>query len=183
MRYNTIRKMDVSNGPGVRVSIFTQGCPHHCPNCFNPETWDEDGGKIWTPEINDKIIELAKPAYIKGLSVLGGEPFFEYFKDTYSTDDDMLLDLVIKFKKEYPEKTIWLWTGYIWDKICQPITNTEEKIIPRIFKVLKHLDVVVDGPYIESKKNITLPYAGSENQRVIDVQKTLVNKSNKIIMY
>ena len=154
MRYNKIRKMDISNGPGVRVSIFMQGCTFNCKNCFNPETHDFNGGKELTDEVIEHILELANKEYIEGLSILGGEPL-------HPKNIDVSTKLAKKFKETYPEKTIWVWTGFNYEN------NLKDK------EILKYIDYLVDGQFIEEQKNPKLKYAGSSNQRVIDIKKTL----------
>ena len=154
MRYNKIRKMDISNGPGVRVSIFMQGCTFNCKNCFNPETHDFNGGQELTDKVIDHILELAQKEYIEGLSILGGEPLHP--KNIYASTK-----LEKKFKETYPEKTIWVWTGFNYEN------NLKDK------EILKYIDYLVDGQFIEEQKNPKLKYAGSSNQRVIDIKKTL----------
>lgn len=154
MRYNKIRKMDISNGPGVRVSIFMQGCTFNCKNCFNPETHDFNGGKELTDEVIEHILELAKKEYIEGLSILGGEPL-------HPKNISVSTKLAKKFKETYPEKTIWIWTGFNYEN------NLKDK------EILKYIDYLVDGQFIEEQKNPKLKYAGSSNQRVIDIKKTL----------
>ena len=109
MRYSQIRSLDVSDGPGARVAIYVQGCSHHCKGCFNPETWDYNGGKEWTDKTNKKILELMSRPYIKGLSVLGGDPICAYLED--SENGKIFLELLLEIKERYPEKTKWLWTG------------------------------------------------------------------------
>lgn len=162
MRYNKIRKMDISNGPGVRISIFMQGCTFKCKNCFNPETHNFNGGLEFNDEVIDKIIELANYDYIKGLSVLGGEPLHP--KNISGTTR-----LVKLFKERYPNKSIWVWSGFLFDK----------DLIDK--EVLKYIDVLVDGQYQDELHNPKLKYCGSSNQRVIDVKKSL--KENKVILY
>ena len=154
MRYNQIREMDISNGPGVRVSIFMQGCHFHCKNCFNKETWDFEGGKEFTEDTIKKILQLSNKEYIKGLSILGGEPM-------HPNNIEGTTKLAKAFKEEYPDKTIWAWSGYRFDK------DLKDK------DVLKYIDVLVDGTYKEELHNPTLKWKGSSNQRVIDVQKSL----------
>ena len=154
MRYNKIRKMDISNGPGVRVSIFMQGCTFNCKNCFNPETHDFNGGKELTDEVIEHILELAKKEYIEGLSILGGEPL-------HPKNINVSTKLAKKFKETYPKKTIWVWTGFNYEN------NLKDK------EILKYIDYLVDGQFIEEQKNPKLKYAGSSNQRVIDIKKTL----------
>lgn len=154
MRYNKIRKMDISNGPGVRVSVFMQGCTFNCKNCFNPETHDFNGGKELTEDVINYIIDLANIDYIKGLSILGGEPL-------HPKNIDASTRLAKKFKEIYPKKTIWVWTGFNYEN------NLQDK------EILNYIDFLVDGQFVEEKKNPKLKYAGSSNQRVIDVKKTL----------
>ncbi len=161
MRYNKIRKIDISNGPGVRVSIFMQGCSFHCPNCFNPETHDFNGGLEFNEEVIQKILELGVKDYIAGLSILGGEPM-------HPKNIEATTKLAKAFKEKYPNKTIWIWSGFLFD-------NLKDK------EVLKYIDVLVDGQFIDAQKNYSLKWKGSENQRVINVIKTL--KENKIILW
>lgn len=156
MKYNKIRKMDISNGPGVRVSVFMQGCSFNCKNCFNPETHDFNGGKEFTEETIERILELCDKDYIQGLSVLGGEPL-------HPINLEGTTKLVKKFKERYKNKSIWLWTGYLFDK------DLKEK------EILKYLDVIIDGRFVDELKDFNLKYCGSSNQRVIDVQKSLKN--------
>lgn len=163
MRYTQIRKMDISNGKSIGVSLFTQGCPYHCKNCFNPETWDFDDGKEWTQETENLIIELLKPDYIKRLTILGGEPLIE-------RNIEPLTALLRRVKATYPDKQIWLYTG----------GNFESESV-RCGNLIEHCDVVVDGRYIDELKDITLKWKGSSNQRVIDVQKSL--KEKKTVLY
>ena len=161
MRYNKIRKMDVSNGPGIRVSIFMQGCAFHCKNCFNSETWDFKGGEEFTLDTINKVIELCKPDHIKGLSVLGGEPL-------HPLNIEGTTKLIKKFKETYPNKNIWVWSGFLFDK------DLKDK------EVLNYIDVLVDGTYKDELHDFRLKYCGSSNQRVIDVKKSL--KQNKLIL-
>ena len=162
MRYNKIRKMDISNGPGVRVSIFMQGCAFKCKNCFNPETHDFNGGKEFTQEKINRVLELCEKDYIEGLSILGGEPL-------HPNNIEGTTKLAKAFKEKFPHKTLWIWSGFLFDK------DLKGK------EVLNYVDVLVDGQYVDKLHNPTLKYCGSENQRVIDVQKSL--KEKKIILY
>ncbi|MGN1378976.1 MAG: anaerobic ribonucleoside-triphosphate reductase activating protein [Bacilli bacterium] len=159
MKYNKIRKMDISNGPGVRVSIFMQGCAFHCENCFNKETWDFNGGLDFNDETIKKILDLCDKDYIVGLSILGGEPM-------HPNNIDGTTALAKAFKEKFPNKNLWVWSGYLFDK------DLKDK------EVLKYIDVLVDGQFINNLHNPTLKWKGSSNQRVIDVQKSLNN--NKI---
>ena len=157
MRYNVVRKMDISNGPGVRVSVFMQGCEFHCKNCFNPETWDFEGGKEFNNETIDDILNLCEHNYIKGLSILGGEPL-------HPKNIEATTKLAKAFKNKYPNKNIWVWSGFKFDE------DLKDK------EVLNYIDVLVDGRYSDELHDPTLKWKGSSNQRVIDVQKSLKNK-------
>lgn len=156
MRYNKIRKMDIADGPGVRVSIFMQGCSFHCKNCFNENTWDYEGGLEFNQDVIDDILKISGEDYIKGLSILGGEPMNPInIKGT-----EMLAKA---FKEKYPEKTVWVWSGYTYEDYLSKQD------------ALKYIDVIVDGQYKDELHNPKLNWRGSENQRVIDVQKSLKN--------
>lgn len=183
MRYSSMRNLDISNGEGVGVSLFVQGCPFHCKNCFNSDTWDFNGGKEWTEEIEEKFMKLINRPYIKRVSFLGGECLAEQ-------NLDEVLKLVKQIRISYPEKTIWLYTGFEWDslmsKICQP-TFPDEKfkhdinIHMKRQKIISNIDVLVDGEYIDEQRDLTLKWRGSSNQRVIDVKQSLAQ--NKIVLY
>lgn len=162
MRYNKIRKMDVSNGEGIRVSIFMQGCVFNCKGCFNPETHDFNGGKEFTDETIDRVIELCSKEYIVGLSILGGEPL-------HPKNIDGTTKLAKRFKEVYPDKTIWVWSGFLFDRDL----NDKE--------VLNYIDVLIDGQYNCDLYSPRLKWKGSSNQRVIDVQKSL--ELDKIVLY
>ena len=184
MRYAQIRSMDISNGEGVGVSLFVQGCPFHCKNCFNSDTWDFNGGKEWTEEIKDKFMELINRPYIKRVSFLGGECLAEQ-------NLDEVLKLVQEIRISFPEKTIWLYTGFEWDqiigiKVIQPIFSCKdlENKIQNVLKrqeIIKQCDVLVDGEYIDEQKDLTLKFRGSKNQRIIDVKQSLAQ--NKVVLY
>lgn len=165
MRYNKIRKMDISNGPGVRVSIFVQGCTFNCKECFNPETHDFNLGEDFTTMEVDKIIQLANKNYIDGLSVLGGEPLHPKNIESVS----MLCEY---FKYKYPDKTIWVWTGFKYEDILKRENN---------YNIFNYIDVLVDGQFEIQNKDIRLKYCGSTNQRVIDIKET--NKGKGVIIY
>ena len=162
MGYNKIRKMDISDGPGVRVSIFMQGCAFNCKNCFNPETHDFKGGKEFTDETINRILELSDNDNIEGLSILGGEPM-------HPRNIENTTKLAKAFKEKYPSKNVWAWSGFIFDK------DLKDK------EVTKYLDVLVDGQYVDELHNPKLKWKGSSNQRVIDVQKSL--KQNQIVLF
>ena len=161
MRYTLIRKMDISNGPGVRVSVFMQGCSFHCKNCFNPETWDFEGGKEFTDETIEKVLELCSKEHVKGLSILGGEPM-------HPKNIDATTKLAKAFKEKYPNKNLWVWSGFEFDK------DLKGK------EVLNYIDVLIDGVYKDELHDPTLKWRGSSNQRVIDVQKSI--KEGKVVM-
>lgn len=168
--------MDISNGEGVGISLFVQGCDFHCYNCFNPETWNFNDGKEWTQEVEDKFIELASRAYIKRISILGGEPLADE-----NLDD--VLNLVNKIHLSLGDtKTIWLYTGYEWEQIFNggAYTSKEHSGLKRR-SIVKKCDVLIDGRYIDSQRDISLKWRGSSNQRVIDVQQSL--QQNKVILY
>ena len=162
MRYNLIRKMDISNGPGVRVSVFMQGCAFHCKNCFNQNTWDFDKGEEFTDEVISHVLDLCAPDHIKGLSILGGEPMHP--KNILGTTK-----LAKAFKEKYPNKSLWAWSGFLFDKDLKD------------FEVMNYLDVLVDGQYVDELHDPTLKWRGSSNQRVIDVQKSL--KTGAIVLF
>ena len=162
MRYNQIRKMDISNGPGVRVSIFVQGCTFNCKNCFNPETHDFNGGEEFTDDIIEKVLSLCEKDYVEGLSILGGEPM-------HPKNLEGVTKLAKKFKQKFPNKNLWAWTGFLFDNYLK------DK------EICKYLDVLVDGQYMEELHDPTLKWKGSSNQRVIDVQNSL--KEGKVILF
>lgn len=162
MNYVLIKKMDVANGPGIRVSIFVSGCTHHCKGCFNPETWDFNAGNLFTEKTIEEILEACEPSYISGLTLLGGDPF-------EPQNQEGLLPLLKAFKERYPDKTIWAFTGYLF-----------EDIIDTSKDFLSYIDVLIDGPFVEDLKDLRLKFKGSSNQRTIDVKKSLYNQ--KIIL-
>jgi len=162
MRYNKIRKMDIADGPGVRVSVFFQGCAFHCKNCFNPETWDFNGGKEFTDETIEEILDLCDKDFIAGLSLLGGEPM-------HPTNIEGSTKLAKKFKERFPDKTLWSWSGFLFDEY---IKDKE---------IAKYLDVLVDGQFVDELRNPNLKWKGSANQRVIDVQKSL--KKGEVVLW
>lgn len=162
MRYNQIRKIDIANGPGVRASIFVQGCSFRCKGCFNTETHDFNGGKEYTEETKETILKICENQHIAGLSILGGEPL-------HPKNIDEVTKLAKAFKERLPGKTLWLWSGYLY----------EDYIFDK--PILKYVDVLIDGQFVEELKNLRLPYCGSENQRVIDVKKT--KSTGKVVLY
>lgn len=165
MNYATIKNCDIANGPGVRISLFVSGCTRHCKDCFNREAWDFNYGEPFTEEVMDRIVDLLRPAYVRGLTVLGGEPF-------EPQNQPGVLALLRKVKQELPEKSIWCFSGYTLDGHI-----LAGKLGPRevTMELLSYLDVLVDGPFIAEKKNLSLRFRGSENQRLIDMKKTLAS--------
>lgn len=176
MRYSSMRNLDISNGEGVGVSLFVQGCPFHCKNCFNSDTWDFNGGKEWTEKTKNKFMELIDRPYIKRVSFLGGECLADQ-------NLDEVLKLVKQIRISFPEKTIWLYTGYKIEDIFypyiinQPMTCEQRKRIG----VIRYVDILVDGEYIDEQKDLSLKFRGSKNQRVIDVKQSL--KQGKVVLY
>ena len=161
MKYNLIRKMDISNGPGIRVSIFVQGCEFHCKGCFNPETWDFNCGNEFTDETINEVLELCDYSHITGLTILGGEPM-------HPKNIDGTTKLAALFKEKYPDKNLWVWTGFQYEEI-------KDK------EIFKYIDVLVDGQFKMDLFSPKLRWRGSSNQRVIDINKTL--KKGEIVMY
>ena len=164
MNYAVIKNCDIANGPGVRVSLFVSGCTHRCKGCFNEVAWDFAYGEPFTQQTIDMILKMLAPAHIKGLTLLGGEPF-------EPQNQEPIVDLLRQVKEKYPEKSIWAFSGYLMDKDILagrlgPWEVTEE--------FLRYLDVLVDGPFVEAKKDLTLRFRGSSNQRLIDVPATLI---------
>lgn len=163
MNYSAIKKTDIANGPGVRVSLFVSGCTHHCKGCFNRETWDFGYGKAFTVQTWEYLLELLKPDYITGLSLLGGEPF-------EPENQSALLPFLRRLKKEYPDKTIWCYTGYLMD---QDLLQESRIRCDATLEMLSCIDVLVDGEFVLEEKDITLKFRGSKNQRIIDVPGSL----------
>lgn len=183
MRYASIRKMDISNGEGVGISLFVQGCPYHCKGCFNPETWDFNSGKEWTEEIQNTFLELANKPQIKRVSILGGEPLCE---------ENLIgvWQLIKKIRERYLwDKKIWLYTGSVWEDYPHINRYTESVLddqrswvlreIPKL--IIQNCNILVDGPYIHELRDISLPFRGSSNQRIIDVQASL--KSGEVVLW
>jgi len=171
MNYADIKRVDVANGPGIRVSLFVSGCTHHCKGCFNPETWDFNFGELFTEKQIDEIISYLEPGHIKGLSLLGGEPF-EY------SNQQGLLPLLRKVKEVYPDKDVWCYTGYSFDE-----NIVKEMMVkwPETRELIKYIDIIVDGKFIQELKDLNLIFRGSSNQRIIDVQKSL--EADEIVLW
>lgn len=163
MNYATIKSRDIANGPGVRVSLFVSGCTHHCKGCFNEIAWDFDYGQPFTQQTIDEILDMLAPSFIKGITLLGGEPF-------EPQNQGPILDLLRQIKAKYPEKSIWAFSGYLFDRDILAGRLGDPEITKEYVRML---DVLVDGPFIESQKNLSLRFRGSENQRIIDVKKSL----------
>ena len=163
MNYATIKNCDIANGPGVRVSLFVSGCTHRCPGCFNEVAWDFNYGQPFTEETIETILNMLRPSYIRGLTLLGGEPF-------EPQNQKAVVQLLRRVRAELPQKSIWAFSGYLFDRdiLSGRLGDTAE--------YLSYLDVLVDGPFIESKKNLSLRFRGSENQRLIDVKASLASK-------
>lgn len=162
MRYNTIKQLDIANGPGCRVSLFVQGCTFNCPGCFNEAAKDFSGGHEFTDQTVVAILELTEPVHISGLSILGGEPL-------HPQNREVVLSLVKAFKEKFPGKSVWIWTGYLFEEI-QDLLTTD-------------IDVLVDGRFEEASKDLRLKYRGSSNQRVIDVKESLSTGTIKLLDY
>ncbi len=163
MNYGEIKKTDIANGNGVRVSLFVSGCRNACPGCFQPQTWNFDYGKPFTSQTQEEIFQALRPSYIQGLTVLGGEPF-------EPENQRELVSLLRKIRKELPSKDIWMFTGYVLD---QDLLEGGRKHIECTDEILSLIDVLVDGPFKEELKDITLQFRGSSNQRLIDVPASL----------
>ncbi|MCI1305681.1 MAG: anaerobic ribonucleoside-triphosphate reductase activating protein [Lachnospiraceae bacterium] len=163
MYYAEIKEYDIANGPGVRLSFFVSGCTHHCRGCFNEMTWDFHYGTPYTKETEDHILDLLSDSAYTGMTLLGGEPM-------EPVNQRALLPLVKRFRERYPEKTLWIFTGYLYDR---DLLGRMWDTVPETKEILSRTDVLVDGEFMEEKKDITLLYKGSSNQRTIDVQKSL----------
>lgn len=167
MNYCNVKNCDIANGVGVRVSLFVSGCRNRCKNCFQPETWDFNYGKPFDEQTEEKLMKMLAPSYINGLTVLGGEPM-------EPENQRALLPFLKKVKAAYPQKTIWLYTGFTLEELRSPDCRAHTEYTEEILKLLT---VLVDGRFVEEKKNISLRFRGSENQRLIDVSATLAGGS------
>lgn len=171
MNYGTIKKHDIANGPGVRVSLFVSGCTHHCPGCFNQETWDFNYGKLFDSDVINEILEALQPSYIHGFTLLGGEPF-EY------NNQIGVLPLLKEIKNRFPNKDIWCYTGYDFEK---DILGSMAEKWQETRDMLSCIDVLVDGEFVEAKKDLALRFRGSANQRIIRVQDSL--RENQVVLW
>lgn len=170
MNYGAIKKCDIANGVGVRTVLFVSGCTHHCKGCFQPETWNFDYGERYTKETEDEIIDSLRPDYVDGITLLGGEPF-------EPGNQRELVKLLRRIKKELPQKTVWSFSGYTYEEL----TGDSRAVCEVTNEMLSMLDVLVDGEFVEAKRNISLRFRGSENQRLIDMNKT--RKEGKIVLW
>lgn len=171
MNYAEIKNCDIANGPGVRISLFVSGCTHHCKGCFNEVAWDFHYGTPFTQETIDKILEMMRPGYISGLTLLGGEPF-------EPQNQEPIVELLRQIKQKMPDKSIWAFSGYLFDRDILSGRLGDWKVTQ---EYLSYLDVLVDGPFVEEKKNLSLRFRGSENQRIIDVPASLAQ--NKVVLW
>lgn len=171
MHYGEIKNRDIANGPGIRVTLFVSGCTNHCKNCFQPQTWDFEYGQLFTDETEEYISELLDSDYIAGLTVLGGEPF-------EPSNQRSLCPFLKKIRKRYPEKDIWMFSGFTLEELRKHGSHPNCEVTEEI---LGMIDVLVDGRFVEELKDITLRFRGSSNQRLIDMKET--NKQGKVIMW
>lgn len=170
MNYGTIKKTDIANGSGVRVSLFVSGCTHHCKGCFNPETWNFNYGKPFTKDTEEELLEALAKSYINGLSLLGGEPM-------EPDNQRVLLPFVKRVKELYPEKDIWCYTGYDYE---QDLLHESRARCECTDELLGYIDVLVDGEFVEERKDISLQFRGSSNQRIIDVRASIDSNEVKL---
>lgn len=170
MNYAKIKFNDIANGEGIRTSLFVSGCTHHCKNCFNKETWDFNYGNLFTSEVEESILKSLKPSHVSGLTLLGGEPM--EISNQYG-----LLPFIKKVKAMYPDKTIWCYSGYLFD---EELLKESRAHSPITKELLSYIDILVDGEFKDELKDITLRFKGSSNQRIIDVQKSL--KENCVVL-
>lgn len=165
MYYGNIKPCSIENGPGVRVSFFVSGCRHHCKDCFSPQTWNFTYGNEYTEDTKNEIISLLEPTYVKGLTILGGEPF-------EPENQEIVLDLVKTAKELFPQKSIWMYSGFTFEEVYKSDSESRSHTNTAI-EILKNIDVLVDGEFKTELKNLSLSYRGSENQRILDIPRTL----------
>lgn len=171
MHYGEIKNCDIANGEGVRVTLFVSGCTNHCKNCFQPQTWDFNFGKPFTEEVENDILNMLEPSYIKGLTLLGGEPF-------EPQNQKAILPFIKKIKEKYPNKNIWAYSGFTYEEL---ITEGTHPHCDETADILSLIDVLVDGRFVEEKKNLMLRFRGSSNQRLIDMKETL--KAGQVVTF
>lgn len=178
MNYAQIRSMDISNGEGIGVSLFVQGCDFHCKNCFNSETWEFSKGQEWNDKTKNQFLKLIETPFIQRVSILGGEPL-------HPKNVQNVLKIVDEIRVSYPTKNIWLYTGYTWEQIMYPVItdiNSEQlKVLQMRKELVNKCDVLIDGRYIDERRDVSLHWRGSSNQRVINVKETL--KQNQIVLW
>lgn len=178
MNYAQIRSMDISNGEGIGVSLFVQGCDFHCKNCFNSETWEFSKGQEWNDKTKNQFLKLVEKPFIQRVSILGGEPL-------HPKNVQNVLKIVDEIRVSYPTKNIWLYTGYTWEQIMHPVItdiNSEQlKMLQMRKELVNKCDVLIDGRYVDELRDVSLHWRGSSNQRVINVQETL--KQNQIVLW
>lgn len=165
MNYCNIKNCDIADGPGVRVTLFVSGCTNHCKGCFQPETWDFNYGEPFTKETEDKLIAMLEPHYIAGLTLLGGDPF-------EPSNQRALLPFVKRVRETFPDKTIWAYTGFTYEELKTDGSHPRCEVTDELLGLL---DVLVDGRFVEEKKDLRLRFRGSSNQRIIDVRRTLAS--------
>lgn len=165
MHYSGIKWTDTANGVGIRLSLFVSGCPHACPGCFNQEAWDFTAGEAYTPEIQEQILEKLAQPYLKGLSLLGGEPFAV-------ENHSALLSLLAEAKSRYPQKDVWCYTGYVLEDILQGTLGDTA------LALLSYIDILVDGLYLQEQRNFSLRFRGSANQRILKIPETIALVEN-----
>lgn len=163
MNYGSIKYCDIANGTGVRTVLFVSGCTHHCPGCFQPETWDFSYGNEFTDDVAAAIIDSIRPSYIAGITVLGGEPM-------EPANQGPLADFLARLKSELPEKSVWVYTGDVYESLADPASPRRT---PDTQRLLEQIDVLVDGPFVEELKDVSARFRGSSNQRMLDMEKTL----------
>ncbi len=171
MHYGEIKNCDIANGEGVRVTLFVSGCTNHCENCFQPQTWDFAYGEPFTEQTQETLLQMLKPAYINGLTLLGGEPM-------EPENQRALLPFIKKVRETYPEKTVWIFSGFTWEELHREGSHPRCEVTDSLLSLA---DVLVDGRYVEALHDISLRFRGSSNQRLIDVQKTL--KNGEIVLW
>ncbi len=170
MNYGNIKYHDVADGIGIRTTLFVSGCTHRCKGCFQPETWDFNYGEPYTEEVEERILDTMKEPFVHGLTVLGGEPF-------EPSNQKQIVKLFRKMRERYPNKTIWCYSGYTWEEL----NGSSRARCEVTDEMISYIDVLVDGEFVESLRNLLLKFKGSSNQRVIDVKKTL--EAGKVILW
>ncbi len=171
MNYCNIKDCDIADGPGVRVTLFVSGCTNHCEGCFQPETWNFNYGDEFTKEVEDRLLKLLEPHYIAGLTLLGGDPF-------EPSNQIALLPFVRRVRSTFPEKSIWAYSGFTYEELKREGSHPRCEATDELLGLL---DVLVDGRFVEAKKDLRLRFRGSSNQRIIDIKKTI--ESDEIILW